>query len=255
MAHVSDIKLIRTDTTLDLSQKAEKGMLFQGPEALTLKPHLLPASLQSLDVGLNCSQAKIVIMSDETLLQKDNSEDFFLSSEFSGGIRLNNTTDAAIPTNRAGRLQNNRYICTTLNYVSSNPRTEQMFQASSHGESSLSTDHHMHAGYGNSHCFQQTFENNLSSHDTHAGYSHSYYSQKNFSNQFGRPFIQSFNHMNLNLIHSEMSNQNGDIYYANDRITDVHSSATMLGNKMPSGQKATHSAATSLPPSSHCRRI
>ncbi|KAG8651632.1 hypothetical protein MANES_06G007001v8 [Manihot esculenta] len=43
MAHVSDIKLIRTDTTLDLSQKAEKGMLdsmasasfyshsFQGP--------------------------------------------------------------------------------------------------------------------------------------------------------------------------------------------------------------------------------
>ena len=28
MAHVSDIKLIRTDTTLDLSQKAEKGMKF-----------------------------------------------------------------------------------------------------------------------------------------------------------------------------------------------------------------------------------
>ncbi|CAL8991125.1 unnamed protein product, partial [Prunus brigantina] len=26
LAHVSDIKLIRTDTTLDLSQKAEKGM-------------------------------------------------------------------------------------------------------------------------------------------------------------------------------------------------------------------------------------
>ena len=29
MAHVSDIKLIRTDTTLDLSQKAEKGILRQ----------------------------------------------------------------------------------------------------------------------------------------------------------------------------------------------------------------------------------
>ncbi|KAF9664943.1 hypothetical protein SADUNF_Sadunf16G0071000 [Salix dunnii] len=28
MAHVSDIKLIRTDTTLDLSQKAEKGMIW-----------------------------------------------------------------------------------------------------------------------------------------------------------------------------------------------------------------------------------
>ncbi|KAG2553432.1 hypothetical protein PVAP13_9KG523704 [Panicum virgatum] len=27
MAHISDIKLIRTDTTLDLSQKAEKGTL------------------------------------------------------------------------------------------------------------------------------------------------------------------------------------------------------------------------------------
>ena len=27
IGHVSDIKLIRTDTTLDLSQKAEKGML------------------------------------------------------------------------------------------------------------------------------------------------------------------------------------------------------------------------------------
>ena len=27
MVHISDIKLIRTDTTLDLSQKAEKGMI------------------------------------------------------------------------------------------------------------------------------------------------------------------------------------------------------------------------------------
>ncbi|ESW05576.1 hypothetical protein PHAVU_011G191200 [Phaseolus vulgaris] len=27
MIHISDIKLIRTDTTLDLSQKAEKGMI------------------------------------------------------------------------------------------------------------------------------------------------------------------------------------------------------------------------------------
>ncbi|KAK4399978.1 Serine/threonine-protein kinase ZRK7 [Sesamum angolense] len=30
MAHVSDIKLIRTDTTLDLSQKAEKGYVVSG---------------------------------------------------------------------------------------------------------------------------------------------------------------------------------------------------------------------------------
>ncbi|KAL4642424.1 hypothetical protein ACB092_02G017000 [Castanea dentata] len=30
MTHISDIKLIRTDTTLDLSQKAEKGMSCNG---------------------------------------------------------------------------------------------------------------------------------------------------------------------------------------------------------------------------------
>ena len=29
MTHVSDIKLIRTDTTLDLSQKAEKGIVLK----------------------------------------------------------------------------------------------------------------------------------------------------------------------------------------------------------------------------------
>ena len=32
MAHISDIKLIRTDTTLDLSQKAEKGMRCLEPD-------------------------------------------------------------------------------------------------------------------------------------------------------------------------------------------------------------------------------
>ena len=36
IGHVSDIKLIRTDTTLDLSQKAEKGMNFFLPPALLL---------------------------------------------------------------------------------------------------------------------------------------------------------------------------------------------------------------------------
>ncbi|CAN1297279.1 Serine/threonine-protein kinase ZRK7, partial [Linum perenne] len=34
LAHISDIKLIRTDTTLDLSQKAEKGMLITFNELL-----------------------------------------------------------------------------------------------------------------------------------------------------------------------------------------------------------------------------
>ncbi|KQK12718.1 hypothetical protein BRADI_1g05585v3 [Brachypodium distachyon] len=36
MAHISDIKLIRTDTTLDLSQKAEKGMSWNGGHPLSL---------------------------------------------------------------------------------------------------------------------------------------------------------------------------------------------------------------------------
>ena len=36
MAHISDIKLIRTDTTLDLSQKAEKGMSYKGALGLLL---------------------------------------------------------------------------------------------------------------------------------------------------------------------------------------------------------------------------
>ncbi|KAK4800976.1 hypothetical protein SAY86_021463 [Trapa natans] len=34
MAHVSDIKLIRTDTTLDLSQKAEKGREAPSPDSI-----------------------------------------------------------------------------------------------------------------------------------------------------------------------------------------------------------------------------
>jgi len=36
LAHISDIKLIRTDTTLDLSQKAEKGMNITVPMGLLL---------------------------------------------------------------------------------------------------------------------------------------------------------------------------------------------------------------------------
>ena len=52
MAHVSDIKLIRTDTTLDLSQKAEKGILI-GPESLPFIacPRFLHRTL--VDVGQN----------------------------------------------------------------------------------------------------------------------------------------------------------------------------------------------------------
>ncbi|TYJ25092.1 hypothetical protein E1A91_A07G025600v1 [Gossypium mustelinum] len=44
MAHVSDIKLIRTDTTLDLSQKAEKGMICSD-KARFIYRLLLPSSV------------------------------------------------------------------------------------------------------------------------------------------------------------------------------------------------------------------
>nr|GMD05155.1 hypothetical protein PHAVU_002G059100g [Ipomoea batatas] len=37
MTHVSDIKLIRTDTTLDLSQKAEKGRSSSATQRRRLK--------------------------------------------------------------------------------------------------------------------------------------------------------------------------------------------------------------------------
>ncbi|WOH05880.1 hypothetical protein DCAR_0625303 [Daucus carota subsp. sativus] len=52
MAHISDIKLIRTDTTLDLSQKAEKGMTYSSPNTkyvhLTLMMHIIFWIMKSL---------------------------------------------------------------------------------------------------------------------------------------------------------------------------------------------------------------
>ena len=45
MGHVSDIKLIRTDTTLDLSQKAEKGMLCSESPSFFYNQCSLPPAL------------------------------------------------------------------------------------------------------------------------------------------------------------------------------------------------------------------
>jgi hypothetical protein len=47
MSLVSDIKLIRTDTTLDLSQKAEKGIMLPSI-SLALVPRLRLPSVQSV---------------------------------------------------------------------------------------------------------------------------------------------------------------------------------------------------------------
>ena len=51
MGHISDIKLIRTDTTLDLSQKAEKGMLFSVPHFSFYFPASPPTYSFLRDVG------------------------------------------------------------------------------------------------------------------------------------------------------------------------------------------------------------
>ncbi|KAL7110616.1 hypothetical protein ACP275_05G037500 [Erythranthe tilingii] len=62
MAHISDIKLIRTDTTLDLSQKAEKGYL-GGPSPLKINliscgpmAHISDIKLIRTDTTLDLSQ-------------------------------------------------------------------------------------------------------------------------------------------------------------------------------------------------------
>ncbi|RID65047.1 hypothetical protein BRARA_D00269 [Brassica rapa] len=51
MDHISDIKLIRTDTTLDLSQKAEKELISSGPMA-----HISDIKLIRTDTTLDLSQ-------------------------------------------------------------------------------------------------------------------------------------------------------------------------------------------------------
>ena len=52
MGHISDIKLIRTDTTLDLSQKAEKGMNCSDFSFYFYMSALTTGCYYSLDVGL-----------------------------------------------------------------------------------------------------------------------------------------------------------------------------------------------------------
>ena len=52
MTHISDIKLIRTDTTLDLSQKAEKGMIYYVSGLAFYIPSRCLSSRSVYDVGL-----------------------------------------------------------------------------------------------------------------------------------------------------------------------------------------------------------
>ncbi|KAG5573064.1 hypothetical protein H5410_062830 [Solanum commersonii] len=52
MTHISDIKLIRTDTTLDLSQKAEKGMLYLAHGLRVFSSLSILCLLYYIDMGL-----------------------------------------------------------------------------------------------------------------------------------------------------------------------------------------------------------
>ena len=67
MAHVSDIKLIRTDTTLDLSQKAEKGMIWPA-SALIFYITSVPCCFVTLamwDPAPLCCEWQLVVMKME----------------------------------------------------------------------------------------------------------------------------------------------------------------------------------------------
>jgi hypothetical protein len=67
MVYISDIKLIRTDTTLDLSQKAEKGMSCWPAPRLPFVARPAPVRSSAGDVGLTnrCTASKSSLRSCE----------------------------------------------------------------------------------------------------------------------------------------------------------------------------------------------
>ncbi|RZC62251.1 hypothetical protein C5167_023980 [Papaver somniferum] len=72
MAHISDIKLIRTDTTLDLSQKAEKGskLQSQNDEGLKLTPFEALYGYKPPQFSVSSTNAGINLGADEYLQQR-----------------------------------------------------------------------------------------------------------------------------------------------------------------------------------------
>ncbi|TYI94351.1 hypothetical protein E1A91_D02G197200v1, partial [Gossypium mustelinum] len=67
MTHVSDIKLIRTDTTLDLSQKAEKGMLSAVQTRLFYKQLLASSRYISMMWDKDTVFSNLIIIWDKSL--------------------------------------------------------------------------------------------------------------------------------------------------------------------------------------------
>ncbi|XP_038978107.1 dual specificity protein kinase YAK1 homolog isoform X1 [Phoenix dactylifera] len=187
-------------------------------------------SLHSLEVSLDKPESSSSVpdpadwdpnYSDESLLQEDNADT--LAFEFNG-IRVGNTMDAMSRFSH-GHNQAQK------NFISTNHRTDGVFQAYSLGESSHTSMHDMHAGYGHLPHFSQ-----------------------NFPSRFGQQSVHRYSHMNSTFMHGERNHQNSQPTHSNYSMADSHSSTNaMLSNGMPWGRRAGHYIGTTVP-SSHARK-
>lgn len=92
-------------------------------------------------------------------------------------------------------------------------RTDGVFQAYSLGESSHTSMHDMHAGYGHLPHFSQ-----------------------NFPSRFGQQSVHRYSHMNSTFMHSERNHQNSQPTHSNYSMADSHSSTdAMFSNGTPWG--------------------
>ncbi|OAY82819.1 putative serine/threonine-protein kinase yakA [Ananas comosus] len=170
--------------------------------------------------------------SDEHLLQEDNSEVSSMSFELSNRLRLGNTVDITTPRIGPGRSSGGQSQAhSSSHFVPSNQRTDHMFQASAAGESSHSTSHDTHPGYGRSHYFHQKYPS-----------------------RFGQQSFQRFDQMNSAIAQNERSHQSHQPAWPNYKLDDPHSSSSVIfDNGMPWGPRPGHSIVTTLP-STHARK-
>ncbi|KAG1362780.1 dual specificity protein kinase YAK1 [Cocos nucifera] len=149
--------------------------------------------------------------SDESLLQEDNSDS--LAFEFNG-IRLGNTMDTMNATSGVSRFDGSRKLG-HMNFMSTNYRTDGLFQAYSVGETSHTLTHDMHLGYGRLSHFSQ-----------------------NIPSRFGQQSGRQFSHVNSSFMHGERNHHDGQPTHSNYSVA---------------GRRAGHSIAT-IVPSSHARK-
>ncbi|KAG1371084.1 hypothetical protein COCNU_16G001780 [Cocos nucifera] len=130
MAHVSDIKLIRTDTTLDLSQKAEKGMKLPCLHS----SHFIAVPPSDTSLGIRCGTKKLeplhkipkcrhfalvlVLALDLDLSLSSNGQ--FLSSDEPGGGHNNGGGGTKVRTSEVLRRPK---LFSQIVAIQSNPRS------------------------------------------------------------------------------------------------------------------------------------